>query len=181
MRTARDQDWDAPRRFKTSEATCDASSATVLLLGYQNRSRSPRRFLALFGPANRHRRCPVLGIVRKRLTPDGQITWAIYRPLCPAPFEKNSDLQKSQITLYRSPSRSSEGCCATSRNVERDAVDAGGALDGRCGLRTAKACGPEVQLYFLHQRTDLTTRTRDLRPTGGKGKSPPEHGGPNRP
>jgi hypothetical protein len=29
-------------------------------------------------------------------------------------------------------------------NVGRDAVDAGGALDGRCWLRTAKSCGPDA-------------------------------------
>src|ERR1700688_904334 len=29
-------------------------------------------------------------------------------------------------------------------DVGRDAVDAGGALDGRCWLRTAKSCGPDV-------------------------------------
>src|SRR5664279_2688460 len=45
---------------------------------------------------------------------------------------------------YPSPSRSFEGRCATSRNAERDAVDAGCALDGRCGWRTAKACGPDA-------------------------------------
>ena len=38
-------------------------------------------------------------------------------------LKKYSDFQKSQITLYPQPSRSSEGRCATSRNAERDAVD----------------------------------------------------------
>jgi len=180
VRTARDHDWDAPRRFKTSEATCDASSATVLLPWLPKSKSLPTSVLGTFRTCQPASKMSGSRDSAEAADPDGQITRAIYRPLCPAPFEKNSDLQKSQITLYRSPSRSSEGYCATSRNVERDAVDAGGALDGRCGLRTAKGCGPEVQLYFLHQRTDLT-RTRDLRPTGGKGKSPPEHGGPNRP
>jgi hypothetical protein len=74
------------------------------------------------------------------LPPDGQISDFSVQPLS----EKYSDFPKTQITLYPSPSRSSEGRCATSRNAERDAVDAGSALDGRRGWRTAKACGPDA-------------------------------------
>src|ERR1700688_3810239 len=55
-----------------------------------------------------------------------------------------SDFQKRRITLYPMLSCSSEGRCATSRNAERDAVDAVCTLDGRCGWRTAKACGPDA-------------------------------------
>jgi hypothetical protein len=67
---------------------------------------------------------------RKRL-PDGQITERLRRAAVQPLLQKYSDFPKSQIALYRSASRSSEGRRATSRNAERDAVDAGGALDGR--------------------------------------------------
>ena len=75
--------------------------------------------------------------------PDGQISPSISFAVQPL-SKKYSDFQKTQITFYPQPSRSPEGRCATSRNAERDAVDAGGALDGRCGWRTAKSCGPDA-------------------------------------
>ncbi|MEA3151121.1 MAG: hypothetical protein QOD56_2060 [Gammaproteobacteria bacterium] len=37
-------------------------------------------------------------------------------------------------------------------NVGRDAVDAGGALDGRCLLRTAKSCGPDAPTLASSRR-----------------------------
>jgi hypothetical protein len=62
-----------------------------------------------------------------------------------SPIRKNILISRKRKSPYiRKPSRSSEGRCATSRNAERDAVDAGGAHDGRCGWRTAKACGPDA-------------------------------------
>jgi hypothetical protein len=64
--------------------------------------------------------------------PDGQITCAIFRPLCPAPFKKIfgfAEIANHLISVGRPAPL--EGRCATSRNAERDAVDAGCALDGR--------------------------------------------------
>ena len=62
-----------------------------------------------------------------------------------SPFEKNILIFRKRKSPYiRSRPVPLEGRCATSRNAERDAVDAGCALDGRCGWRTAKPCGPDA-------------------------------------
>ena len=39
-----------------------------------------------------------------------------------------------QITLHPQPSRSFGGALRNVTNAERDAVDAGASLDGRCGF-----------------------------------------------
>jgi hypothetical protein len=67
----------------------------------------------------------------ERKRPTRRANQSVHQFCCLAPVEKYSGFPKTQISLYPSPSRSSEGRCATSRNAERDAVDAGGALDGR--------------------------------------------------
>ena len=77
--------------------------------------------------------------------PDGQITWAIYRPLCPAPFEKIFWFSEhaNQLINPAIPSHS-EGRFAIVTNAGWDAVDADGAFDERRGKRTAKSCGPDA-------------------------------------
>jgi hypothetical protein len=60
---------------------------------------------------------------------DGQITAAIYRSRCPAPFGKYSDFQKCQITVYPLPSRPTRGAYRDRHGRwARDAVAAKGAL-----------------------------------------------------
>jgi len=78
------------------------------------------------------------------IDPTGKSPGQFFEPSVQPLSKKYSDFPKAQITLYPQPSRPTEGRCATSRNAERDAVDAGCALDGRCSLRTAKSCGPDA-------------------------------------
>ena len=63
--------------------------------------------------------------------PTGKSPGQFIDPSVQSLLKKYSDFQKSQIRSIYAPSRSSEGRCATSRNAERDAMDGGGALDGR--------------------------------------------------
>jgi hypothetical protein len=61
--------------------------------------------------------------------PDGQITpWAIF-PVVQPVFQKYSGFQNLQISLYRFPSRLTQGALAIVTAARRDAVDAGGAFD----------------------------------------------------
>ena len=55
--------------------------------------------------------------------------------VCPAPFEKTFWFSEiaNHFYIHGRPA-SLEGRCATSRNAERDAVDAGTSLDGRLRL-----------------------------------------------
>src|ERR1700688_1593161 len=55
-----------------------------------------------------------------------KLIWAVQSPL-----QKYFCFPESKSRLYPSPSRPTEGRCATSRNAGRDAVDAGSAGDER--------------------------------------------------
>ena len=84
----------------------------------------------------------------ERTRPTRRANQSIHQFCCLAVVQprskKYSGFPKTKISLYLSPSRSSEGRCATSRNAARDAVDAGGRLMGDCCLRTEKSCGPDA-------------------------------------
>jgi hypothetical protein len=71
----------------------------------------------------------------ERTRPTRRANQSIHQFCCLAVVQprskKYSGFPKVQISCISVPSRASEGRCATSRNAERDAVDAGGALDGR--------------------------------------------------
>jgi hypothetical protein len=65
-----------------------------------------------------------------QMRPDGQIS--PYNVLLSSPFGKNILIfRKAKSPYINSRPAPCEGRCATSRNAERDAVDAGSALDGR--------------------------------------------------
>jgi hypothetical protein len=88
--------------------------------------------LALFGPANGAEDVRFWAYSRsgRQIRPDGQITPSVV--LLSSPFRKNILIFRNTKSLYISSRPAPyEGRCATSRNAERDAVDAGGALDGR--------------------------------------------------
>ena len=61
--------------------------------------------------------------------PDGQITWAIYRPPCPAPFVKIFRFAADPNQQYIAHRPVPQGALAIVTNAGRDAVDADGAFD----------------------------------------------------
>ena len=58
--------------------------------------------------------------------------------------QKYSAFPVGQINSTSCPSWSDRAALANVINVERDAVDAGGAQDESANLRTAKSCGPDA-------------------------------------
>src|ERR1700732_1319670 len=62
----------------------------------------------------------------------------------------------NQIYISRRPVLIQRGVSRSSRTLERDAMDAGGAADERVALRTAKSCGPDAP-------TLASSRWRQLR------------------
>jgi hypothetical protein len=75
------------------------------------------------------------GDLPDRLTPRYRV-----QPL----LKKYSDFPNTQISLYLSPSRPTEGRFAVVTNAGRDAVDADSACDEGVCRRTAKSCGPDA-------------------------------------
>src|ERR1700730_2355949 len=79
---------------------------------------------------NRRRTCPVLEDGADAADPTGKSVHPSI--LLSSPVRKNILVFRRRKSVYIRPRPApQEGRCATSRNAERDAVDAGGALDGR--------------------------------------------------
>jgi hypothetical protein len=84
----------------------------------------------------------VRGLIRRAIPPpDGQITQKSVHPF----VQKYSASLQTQINFISIdvPARE-RGVSRSSQTLGRDAVDAGCALDERCGWRTAKSCGPDA-------------------------------------
>jgi hypothetical protein len=64
----------------------------------------------------------------------------------------------NQIYISRRPVLTQRGVSRSSRTLERDAMDAGGAADERVDLRTAKSCGPDAPTLASSRRRQLRRR-----------------------
>jgi hypothetical protein len=109
--------------------------------------------VALFGPAERRRRCPVLGVERKWLANGTRrANQSVHRICRLAPFEKIFWFSEDPNHLISAAVPLLRGALRNVTDAERDAVDAGGALDGRCGWRTEKSCGPDAPVLASSSR-----------------------------
>jgi len=80
--------------------------------------------------------------VRRSACPTGKSASAA-GSACPVPLAKIFGFRRRANQIYHSRRPApNEGRCATSRNVEQDAVDADVLADEQHMRRTAKSCGP---------------------------------------
>jgi len=118
--------WKPDRHRNVDPANCGNRASVALkrsvIFGVGN---CPRRVVLVFRPE-------IAGNVGRNeqlRRPDGQITWAVFRPLCQGPLAKIFGFSEIANQFILTPSRPTEGRLAIVTDAGRDAVDADGAKD----------------------------------------------------